>query len=37
LLCTGLPQRISLAQSLPLPLQQIILCCGPVQPHIEQV
>ena len=37
LLCSGLPQRISLAQSdWSLPTR-IILCRGPAQPHIKQV
>jgi hypothetical protein len=37
LLCRGLPQRISFAQSAESPPQRIILCRGPAQPHIEQV
>jgi hypothetical protein len=33
----GLPQRISLGQSVELPLVRIILRRGPAQPHIKQV
>jgi hypothetical protein len=33
----GLPQRISLGQSVELPLIRIILRRGPAQPHIKQV